>query len=125
MTHLPLLAQVNRFRKRVERDEDYIAVLQRLVEVADPYLKQNNAVDIYEMYFEVGVERDLDGLFCWCRARPASRSCCGLTDLTPAVPVGRGSGSFDRDTERPDADCIPGPGQGQAKRHLHRYAPHE
>ena len=44
--------QVTRFRKRIERDEDYIAILQRLVEVADPYLKQNNAVDIYEMYFE-------------------------------------------------------------------------
>lgn len=45
--------QVSRFRKRIERDEDYIVLLQRLVDGTEQFMKQNNALDIYEMYFDV------------------------------------------------------------------------
>lgn len=51
-SHNKQCKQVSRFRKRIERDEDYIQLLQRLVEGTEPFLKQNNALDIYEMYFD-------------------------------------------------------------------------
>lgn len=44
--------QVIRYRKKVEKDEVYLQTLQRLGNEMDHFLKQNNAIDIYEEYFE-------------------------------------------------------------------------
>jgi dynein intermediate chain 2 len=44
--------QTIRFRKKVEKDEAYIQTIVRLGEVMEHCIKQNNAVDIYEEYFE-------------------------------------------------------------------------
>ncbi|PSC71021.1 dynein intermediate chain axonemal isoform B [Micractinium conductrix] len=41
-----------RFRKKVEKDEDYIRTVVRLGAVVEDLVKQNNAIDIYEQYFE-------------------------------------------------------------------------
>jgi dynein intermediate chain 2 len=43
--------QTIRFRKKVEKDENYINVVQRLGDKMELYLRQNNAIDIYENYF--------------------------------------------------------------------------
>jgi dynein intermediate chain 2 len=40
-----------RFRKKVEKDEDYIASISRLGTSVEQFIRQNNAVDIYEEYF--------------------------------------------------------------------------
>lgn len=40
-----------RFRKKIQKDEDYIASLKAMVDKADEVIKQNNAIDIYEEYF--------------------------------------------------------------------------
>ncbi|XP_050391535.1 dynein intermediate chain 3, ciliary [Patella vulgata] len=44
--------QVTRYRKKVEKDEMYIATIQQLGSVMEHCIKQNNAIDIYEEYFE-------------------------------------------------------------------------
>lgn len=44
--------QVIRFRRKVEKDEDYIRQVLRLGAVVEDLVKQNNAIDIYEQYFE-------------------------------------------------------------------------
>jgi hypothetical protein len=44
--------QVIRFRRKVEKDEDYIRQVVRLGAVVEDLVKQNNAIDIYEQYFE-------------------------------------------------------------------------
>jgi dynein intermediate chain 2 len=42
---------VARWRRRVERDEDYIRSVVALGGVVEGLVKQNNAIDIYEEYF--------------------------------------------------------------------------
>eukprot|EP00741_Cyanophora_paradoxa_P011365 tig00020556_g10978.t1 len=44
--------QCIRFRKRVEKDEDYIRTIVGLGDALDHALKQNLAVDVYQEYFE-------------------------------------------------------------------------
>jgi dynein intermediate chain 2 len=46
--------QTIRFRKKVEKDEVYMQIVQDLGSKMDHYLKQNNAIDIYEDYFHQG-----------------------------------------------------------------------
>lgn len=46
--------QVIRFRKKVEKDEDYIRTVVRLGGMVEQLIKQNNAIDIYEEYFAGG-----------------------------------------------------------------------
>lgn len=46
--------QVIRFRKKIEKDEDYIKCVVRLGAVVEDLIKQNNAIDIYEEYFAGG-----------------------------------------------------------------------
>lgn len=41
-----------RYRKKVEKDEDYIAAIAQLGGQVEELIKQNNAIDIYEEYFE-------------------------------------------------------------------------
>ncbi len=43
-----------RFRKKVEKDEDYIRTVVRLGGLVEDLIKQNNAIDIYEEYFAGG-----------------------------------------------------------------------
>lgn len=43
--------QVARWRKKIERDEDYIRTVLRLGEVVEGLVRQNNALDIYTDYF--------------------------------------------------------------------------
>ena len=38
----------------MEKDEDYIRTVVRLGAVVEDLVKQNNAIDIYEQYFEGG-----------------------------------------------------------------------
>ena len=43
--------QTLRYRKKVEKDEDYLRQVRDLVDVVDSSLMQNVAIDIYENYF--------------------------------------------------------------------------
>ncbi|XP_072022237.1 dynein intermediate chain 3, ciliary-like [Amphiura filiformis] len=43
--------QVIRYRKKVEKDEMYMATIQQLGGIMEHCIKQNNAIDIYEDYF--------------------------------------------------------------------------
>ncbi|KXS16505.1 WD40 repeat-like protein [Gonapodya prolifera JEL478] len=40
-----------RYRKKIEKDEDYARVVQELGETVEHCIKQNNAIDIYQEYF--------------------------------------------------------------------------
>lgn len=44
--------QTIRFRKKVEKEEHYMNAIQQLGSVMEHCIKQNNAIDIYEEYFE-------------------------------------------------------------------------
>jgi len=44
-----------RYRKKVEKDEDYIAAIAQLGAQVEELIKQNNAIDIYEEYFQGAV----------------------------------------------------------------------
>ncbi|KAF6773195.1 hypothetical protein AHF37_06992 [Paragonimus kellicotti] len=44
--------QVIRFRKKIEKDELYTATVQKLGSVMEHCIKQNNALNIYENYFD-------------------------------------------------------------------------
>lgn len=44
--------QTIRFRKKVEKEEHYVAAIQQLGNVMEHCIKQNNAIDIYEEYFD-------------------------------------------------------------------------
>lgn len=46
--------QTIRFRKKVEKDEDYIKSIKLLGTSIETLIKQNNAIDIYEEYFSKG-----------------------------------------------------------------------
>ncbi|NXX74612.1 DNAI2 protein, partial [Urocolius indicus] len=43
--------QTTRFRKKVQKDEDYINSVTRLGTLMEHYVKQNNIINIYEEYF--------------------------------------------------------------------------
>ncbi|NWH73409.1 DNAI2 protein, partial [Piaya cayana] len=43
--------QTARYRKKLQRDENYIKTIMRLGALMEYYVKQNNAIDIYEQYF--------------------------------------------------------------------------
>eukprot|EP00947_MAST-08B_sp_MAST-8B-sp1_P000862 g862.t1 len=45
-------SDVNRFRKKVEKDEDFRTTVKCLGPVVDKCVRQNNTIDIYEEYFE-------------------------------------------------------------------------
>ncbi|BFZ03253.1 hypothetical protein BsWGS_06292 [Bradybaena similaris] len=51
--------QVTRYRKKVEKDEGYISAIQELGTIMEHCIKQNNAIDIYEDYFEDTDTEDL------------------------------------------------------------------
>ena len=40
-----------RYRKKVEKDEEYMRLVKNLCDSLEHYIKQNNALDIYEEYF--------------------------------------------------------------------------
>jgi dynein intermediate chain 2 len=42
-----------RYRKKVEKDEEYIKSIKSLCDFVEHCIKQNNAIDIYEEYFSV------------------------------------------------------------------------
>uniref|UniRef100_K7FRI5 Dynein axonemal intermediate chain 2 n=1 Tax=Pelodiscus sinensis TaxID=13735 RepID=K7FRI5_PELSI len=46
------MEQTIRFRKKVEKDENYINTIMQLGSLMEHCIKQNNAIDIYEEYFE-------------------------------------------------------------------------
>lgn len=48
-------SDVNRFRKKAEKDEEYKASVKALGPIVDRCLKQNNTIDIYEEYFDGAV----------------------------------------------------------------------
>jgi len=50
-------SDVKRFRKKVEKDEDYQYAMKTLIPRVQSCMKQNNTVNIYEEYFE-GLETD-------------------------------------------------------------------
>ncbi|XP_046856745.1 dynein intermediate chain 3, ciliary-like [Xenia sp. Carnegie-2017] len=53
--------QTIRFRKKVEKDENYINIIQQLGSVMEHCIQQNNSIDIYETYFQ-DVENDSSGI---------------------------------------------------------------
>ncbi|XP_012384708.2 dynein axonemal intermediate chain 2 isoform X1 [Dasypus novemcinctus] len=46
------LEQTIRFRKKVEKDENYINAIMQLGSIMEHCIKQNNAIDIYQEYFD-------------------------------------------------------------------------
>ncbi|XP_023986002.2 dynein axonemal intermediate chain 2 [Physeter macrocephalus] len=46
------LEQTIRFRKKVEKDENYINTITQLGSIMEHCIKQNNAIDIYQEYFD-------------------------------------------------------------------------
>ncbi|CAG5123303.1 unnamed protein product [Candidula unifasciata] len=58
--------QVTRYRKKVEKEEGYVSAIQELGTMMEHCIKQNNAIDIYEDYFE-----DLDLAQDWSPAASA------------------------------------------------------
>ncbi|XP_059853873.1 dynein axonemal intermediate chain 2 [Delphinus delphis] len=46
------LEQTIRFRKKVEKDENYVNTIMQLGSVVEHCIKQNNAIDIYQEYFD-------------------------------------------------------------------------
>jgi hypothetical protein len=54
LIHTPLLpapGAVHRYRKKVEKDEDYIRAVVQLGAAVEGLIKHNNALDIYQEYF--------------------------------------------------------------------------
>ena len=43
------MEQTIRYRKKVEKDEDFIRAIKGLADVADTCLRQNSAIDIYQV----------------------------------------------------------------------------
>ena len=48
-------SDTNRFKKKVEKDEEYKATVKGLGPILEDCIKQNNTIDIYEEYFEGSV----------------------------------------------------------------------
>lgn len=53
--------QVARFRKKVEKEESYTMQILELAAKMEYYIKQNNAIDIYEEYFSSASANKTDG----------------------------------------------------------------
>lgn len=53
------IEQVMRYRKKVEKDDMYMCTIQQLSSVMEHCIRQNNAIDIYEEYFDE-IDVDLD-----------------------------------------------------------------
>lgn len=49
-----------RFRKKIEKDEEYVRSIKTLGDSMEQCIKQNNAIDIYEEYFKQEVETEPD-----------------------------------------------------------------
>lgn len=49
MQWLLLQSDVNRFRKKAEKDEDYKIAIKSLGPIIGRCMKQNNTIDIYEV----------------------------------------------------------------------------
>ncbi|KAK9868043.1 hypothetical protein WJX84_000850 [Apatococcus fuscideae] len=64
---------VIRYRKKVEKDEEYIKAVAALGTSMEELVKANNAIDIYEEYFS---GRNLD----YSTEKPEARTIAGLTD---------------------------------------------
>jgi len=47
-----------RFRKKIEKDEEYIKSIKTLGDAMEQCIKQNNAIDIYEEYFKEEIETE-------------------------------------------------------------------
>ena len=45
------MEHVLRYRKKIEKDEEYVATIAALGAEVEDLIKQNNAIDIYEEYF--------------------------------------------------------------------------
>ncbi|KAG9473519.1 hypothetical protein GDO78_004035 [Eleutherodactylus coqui] len=54
------IEQTTRYRKKVEKDDHYITTITQLGSVMEHCIKQNNAINIYEEYFEE--EEELEGM---------------------------------------------------------------
>lgn len=54
--------QVMRYRKKVEKDEGYVGAIINLGTVMEHCIKQNNAIDIYEEYFDDVEMQDTDDI---------------------------------------------------------------
>ncbi|XP_075135471.1 dynein axonemal intermediate chain 2 [Leptodactylus fuscus] len=54
------MEQTARYRKKVEKDDHYITTITQLGSVMEHCIKQNNAINIYEEYFEE--EEELEGM---------------------------------------------------------------
>ncbi|KAM6974951.1 LOW QUALITY PROTEIN: dynein axonemal intermediate chain 2-like [Tautogolabrus adspersus] len=52
------MEQTIRFRKKVEKDENYVTSMVQLGQVMEHCIRQNNAVDIYQEYFEEDEEEE-------------------------------------------------------------------
>uniref|UniRef100_A0A8C9SCC7 Dynein axonemal intermediate chain 2 n=1 Tax=Scleropages formosus TaxID=113540 RepID=A0A8C9SCC7_SCLFO len=52
------MEQTIRFRKKVEKDENYMNTIMQLGTLMEHSIKQNNAIDIYQEYFEEEDEED-------------------------------------------------------------------
>ena len=48
-------SDTNRFKKKVEKDDEYKATVKGLGPILEDCIKQNNTIDIYEEYFEGSV----------------------------------------------------------------------
>ena len=46
------LEQITRYKKKIEKDENYVGTITRLVEIVEEIVRQNNAIDIYQEYFD-------------------------------------------------------------------------
>lgn len=46
------IEQVMRYRKKVEKDENYVGAIMNLSNLMENCIRQNNAIDIYQNYFE-------------------------------------------------------------------------
>ena len=42
---------MTRFKKKIEKDENYVGAIQRLTGIVENIIRQNNSIDIYEEYF--------------------------------------------------------------------------
>ena len=55
--------QINRFRKKIEKDEIYLQSLSRLVNGLELDLQQNNAIDIHQNCFQEKIDDEEDESF--------------------------------------------------------------
>ena len=63
------LEQVTRFKKKIEKDENYTATIHKLAEIVEGVVAENNALDIYQEYFQ-----DTDDSFTLNDSSPRART---------------------------------------------------